>query len=165
MSLAAFTGQESDEGRVRVYEWTESQRMQLGSNLDEVVGEESYYYNVAISSNGNRVVVVGTHSSEAAAGRVQQLYDCWTGSQWMQVGSDMNGNSAGDLFGWRVAISSDGNRVAIAARGHDGSSSGIKIVMNGSDQLVRIQRCLLQGCAVLQLGNGLVGFHCVKFPR
>ena len=53
--------------------------MQLGSNLDEAVEVESWY-TVALSSNGNRVVV-GTYSiaPEAPAGRVQ-IYD-WTGSQ------------------------------------------------------------------------------------
>jgi hypothetical protein len=38
-----------------------------------------------------------------------------TGRNWVQVGSDIDGEAAGDKSGWGVSFSSDGFRVAIGA--------------------------------------------------
>jgi hypothetical protein len=40
----------------------------------------------------------------------------WGGSSWTQLGSDINGGANGEQSGWSVALSGDGNTVAIGAR-------------------------------------------------
>ena len=42
---------------------------------------------------------------------------------WTQVGSDIDGEAAGDYSGRSVSMSSDGTRIAIGARGNDGTGT------------------------------------------
>jgi hypothetical protein len=44
-----------------------------------------------------------------------KVYD-WNGSAWTQVGNTLTGTATGDEFGRRLAISGDGNIIAVAAR-------------------------------------------------
>jgi hypothetical protein len=46
-----------------------------------------------------------------------------TGSSWVQVGSDINGEEAYDDLGWSVSLSSEGSRVAIGAPYNNGSGT------------------------------------------
>ena len=112
-------------GQVRVYDWTESQWTQVGSDLN---GDDSSSLgaSVSLSSDGTRVAI-GAISGNGkdynygfdSTGQVR-VYD-WTGSKWKQVGSDLNGEGALDKFGSSVALSSDGTRVAIGAPFNNGN--------------------------------------------
>ena len=42
---------------------------------------------------------------------------------WKQLGSDLDGESAGDLSGYVTSMSSDGTIVAIGAQNNDGNGS------------------------------------------
>ena len=46
---------------------------------------------------------------------------------WTQVGADIDGEAVGDLSGYSVSLSSDGTRVAIGARGNDGTGSDARV--------------------------------------
>jgi hypothetical protein len=46
-----------------------------------------------------------------------------SGGTWTQVGSDIDGEAAGDHSGWSISMSSDGTRVAIGAIGNDGAGT------------------------------------------
>jgi hypothetical protein len=48
----------------------------------------------------------------------------WDGSDWQQLGSDIDGEVAGDRSGYSVSLNSAGDRVAIGARSNDGNGSG-----------------------------------------
>jgi hypothetical protein len=103
-------------GHVRVYDWTGSQWTQVGFDLDGEGTNDEFGISVALSSDGSRVAIGAPGNSDNGddAGHVR-VYD-WTGSQWMQVGSALNGEAADDFFGSSVALSSSGTRVAIGAR-------------------------------------------------
>ena len=89
------------------------------------VGEEfdSKGTSVSLSADGNRFAV----SSAAGEGGRVQVYD-WdsTASMWVQVGGDLDG-VAGDSFGWRIDLSDEGNRIAIAAVGDDNSGRFVRV--------------------------------------
>jgi len=97
-------------GRVRLYDWEGSQWVMVSPDF---VGSQRFGQGVALSSDGNRVAI-GICSTENKEYGLVRIYD-WAGSQWSQVGSDLVGEVAGDWFGSDIAMSSDGNRVAIAA--------------------------------------------------
>jgi len=106
-------GVEADQaGHVRIYDWRGSQWTQVGSDLDGEATGDWFGWSVALSSDGNRVAI-GGYGSDSNTGHVR-VFD-WTGGEWMQVGSNLNGNGADDWFGRSVALSSDGTRVAIGA--------------------------------------------------
>jgi hypothetical protein len=68
---------------------------------------------VSLSSDGT-IVAIGGFSNDASgsnAGHVRVLQ--WSGSAWVQLGADIDGEAADDRFGRSAALSSDGTIVAI----------------------------------------------------
>ena len=57
---------------------------------------------------------MGGDGNGSDSGHVR-IYD-FNGSAWVQVGADINGESAGDNSGIRGSLSSDGSIVALGAR-------------------------------------------------
>ena len=108
----------------------------------DLVGSQRLGHGVALSSDGNRVAL-GKSSPEIKDYGHVRIYD-WAGSQWSQVGSDLVGEVAGDWFGSDIAMSSDGNRVAIMA-----SSSGT------GDDTSHVQIFEWSGTQWTQLGSNL----------
>ena len=92
---------------------------QLGSDIAAIEAADQSGYRVAMDADGSRLVV-GAPLHDGGRGTVR-VYD-WNGSAWTQVGADIDGEAAGDQFGFSVSISSDGSRVAIGARFNDGTT-------------------------------------------
>jgi len=95
---------------------------QIGNSLiGEYSGDRSGE-SVAISANGN-VIAVGAQMNDgtgANSGHVR-VYE-WNGVTWLQRGNDIDGEYTGDLFGFSIDLSSDGNRIVISGPFNRGSS-------------------------------------------
>lgn len=75
---------------------------------------------VALSGNGNRLAVGGnTNDGNGADSGHVRVYN-FNGTNWAQMGTDINGEAAGDNSGVRVSLSEDGSVVAIGAHLNDG---------------------------------------------
>ena len=107
-------------GHVRVYGLTGGAWAQLGSDIDGEAGFDFSGASVSLSSDGSRVAIGAPNNDGAGpnAGHVR-VYNL-TGSAWVQVGSDIDGEAAGDYSGGSVSLTSGGSRVAIGANGNDG---------------------------------------------
>ena len=108
-------------GHVRVFQFDGNRSYdRAGMDIDgEAAGDESGT-SVALSADGSRVAV-GAPKNSSGAGHVR-IHE-FVGGSWIQVGADIDGEAAGDESGTSVALSADGNRVAIGAplntaRGH-----------------------------------------------
>ena len=116
-------GNGSDAGHVRVYEWNGSAWAQRGSDIDgEAAGDQSGN-SVSLSSDGT-IVAIGVNYNDGNgtySGHVR-VYE-WNGTNWVQRGSDIDGEAANDYSGYSVSLSSDGTIVAIGAYGNDGNGS------------------------------------------
>ena len=116
-------GNGTDAGHVRIYEWSGSSWSQLGSDIDGEAAGDAFGWSVSMDSDGNRVAI-GAHTNDGNgtdAGHVR-IYE-WSGSSWSQLGSDIDGEAAGDAFGYSVSMDSDGDRVAIGGYGNDGNGN------------------------------------------
>lgn len=120
-------GNGSTAGHVRIYEESGGMWTQLGSDIDgEAVGDLSGR-SVSISADGTRVAI-GAHRNDGnglSAGHVR-IYE-ESGGVWTQIGSDIDGEAAGDFSGVSVSISANGTRVAIGATDNyagNGDASG-----------------------------------------
>ncbi|MBC48313.1 MAG: hypothetical protein CMF24_01140 [Ilumatobacter sp.] len=107
----------SASGHARVFEWDTALLTwsQLGTDIDGVAGGDESGAAVAISENGNRVAIGSPYHDGPAnsTGHVRVFeYD---GNDWIQVGGDIEGGTLADWLGWAVAMSSDGNRIAVGA--------------------------------------------------
>lgn len=96
---------------------------QIGSNIDGEADGDRSGRSVAISADGSRVAIGAIRNDDGGsnAGHVRVYSE--SGGLWTQVGSDIDGEAAGDNFGRAVALSSDGTRVAIGAPKNDGIGS------------------------------------------
>ena len=134
-------------GHVRVYEWSGSGWVQLGTDLDGEAAEDGAGYSVALSSDGTRVAfgAIRNDGNGANAGHVR-VFD-WNGVAWVQLGGDIDGEASGDQTGWSVSLSSDGSRIAVgaAANAGNGASAGHVRVFDWN------------GVAWVQLGSDIDG--------
>ena len=100
---------------------TQAQWAQRGNDINGEAAEDQSGTSVAISDDGN-VLAIGAHLNNGTstyAGHVR-VYN-WNGSAWTQRGNDIDGEATGDRSGHSVAISDDGNIVAIGAFENNGA--------------------------------------------
>ena len=116
-------GHDNNKGRVLVYEYNETSNTwpQLGS---DIVGEanDNSGNSVSLSSDG-MIVAIGAlwHDNVKGCVRVYEYNE--TSNTWTQLGSDIDGELAGDQSGYSVSLSSDGTIVAIGAHLNDGTGA------------------------------------------
>jgi flagellin-like hook-associated protein FlgL len=112
----------NDSGYVRIYTWSGSSWTAVGN---PIIGEsaEDKFNKVSISTDGKTVAVgaTGNDGNGADSGHVR-VYS-WNGTAWIQLGADINGEAAGDISGYSVALSDAGDTVAIGAPENDGNGS------------------------------------------
>lgn len=116
-------GNGSNAGHVRIYEWSSSNWIQLGNDIDGESADDWSGLSTSISSDGNRVAI-GAYRNDGVgtnAGHVR-IYE-WSGSNWIQLGDDIDGEAAENYSGQSISLSSDGERIAIGAIGNDGNGS------------------------------------------
>ena len=90
---------------------------------DDINGEafgDNFGISVAMSADGNRIAIGALYNTNSA-GHVR-VYS-WNGTAWTQTGTDIDGEADGDQSGYSVAMSADGNRIAIGAYDNDGNGS------------------------------------------
>ena len=114
-------GNGSNAGHVRVYSWNGTAWTQTGTDIDGEAAGDWLGYSVAMSTDGNRIAIGGIRNdgSDNNAGHVR-VYS-WNGTTWTPTGTDIDGEAAGDEFGSSVAMSADGNRIAVGAPNNDGT--------------------------------------------
>ncbi len=116
-------GNGGNSGHVRVYAWNGTAWVQRGTDLEGVSGSDVFGSSVALSSDGT-IVAIGAPENDGNgvnSGHVRVFV--WNGSAWVQRGSAINGEAAGDLSGSAVDLSSDGSILAIGAGQNDGNGS------------------------------------------
>src|SRR5690554_2326590 len=90
-------------------------QVQIGVDIDGDAPDDHFGCGVAMSADGS-VIAVGAPFNDgngADAGHVR-VYSNASGT-WTQIGDDIEGKSAGDQSGYRVALSADGSIVALSS--------------------------------------------------
>ena len=125
-------GTGSNSGHVRVYNFNNGSWDQLGADIDgEIAGDQSGY-SVSLSDDGTTVAIGakynGGNGYSSGHVRVYELND----TNWVQKGTDIDGEAVDDWSGSSVSLSADGTTVAIGATGNDenGTNSGHVRVYN-----------------------------------
>ena len=87
---------------------------QLGADIDADAADDSFGAAVAVSDDGDTVIIGSPNSNDFLGGA--QVYR-WDGSAWTQLGADLVPapfiSDGFDNFGSTTAISADGNTVAV----------------------------------------------------
>ena len=123
-------------GQVRVLEWNGTAWVQMGNGLDGEAAGDRAGFACMLSRDGTRVIsgAFFNDGQGTSAGHARVFE--WDGVAWGQLGADIDGVSADDRAGFSVAISDNGNRVAVGAPSHVGTgiSGHVRVFafMNGS---------------------------------
>ena len=102
----------SSAGSVYVYDWSGSAWTQVGSKIEGTAGYDQEGNFLSMSDDGSRIATSANdyYNTPSYVGRIR-VYD-WSGSAWVQAGSDIEGLLAND-FSTRPSLSGDGTRLAI----------------------------------------------------
>src|SRR5690606_29948439 len=116
-------------------------QIQIGSDIDGETLRDEFGYSVDLSSNGS-IVAIGARYNDGNGGNAGhvRIFENQLGN-WVQIGSDIDGEATGDNSGHSVSLSSDGSIVAIGAttNGGNGASSGqVRVYENQSGSWVQI---------------------------
>jgi hypothetical protein len=116
---------DGSDNTARIYEYSSGSWSQIGA---DIVGEASddALSKVSLNSSGS-ILAVGAQLNDgngSNAGHVRVFE--YSGGSWNQLGSDIDGEAAGDGSGVSVSINGTGTIVAIGASGNDdaGNASG-----------------------------------------
>ena len=108
-------GNGSNSGHVRVYRSNGSQWTQLGTDIDgEAAGDRSGGA-VSLSADGNTLAIGSAWNNDNGNSAGHTRVYRWNGSQWVQLGADIDGELANGLSGTSVSLSADSSRLAIGA--------------------------------------------------
>ncbi|MCF8428677.1 MAG: T9SS type A sorting domain-containing protein [Bacteroidia bacterium] len=107
-----------DNGRVRVYYWNGTGWVQKGADIWGQSTAESSGYSISMP-NANTLSIGAPDNSEnaTATGKVRIFY--WNNSNWIQKGTDIDGDKYFDLSGSSVSMP-DSNTIAIGGEGNGG---------------------------------------------
>lgn len=98
-------------GGVAVFDWDGDSWDQAGAAIEGFAEYEFFSRTVELSESGDRLAV---GASGARGTGVVRTYD-WDGVRWARSGDDIEGEAEGDLAGVALALSADGDRVAIGS--------------------------------------------------
>lgn len=110
--IAASKWGNSSDGYVEVYTWNGTAWIQKGTTISDG-GSDKSGTGVAISSDGNRIVVGAPNSGAMTQGNVK-VYS-YSGSAWAQLGSTITGWINGMNLGSSVSMSDSGNEILVGA--------------------------------------------------
>jgi hypothetical protein len=89
--------------------WTQLGNAFLGTQENESLG----HYTI-LSGDGTRITISSdAYFNNTLKGSVK-VYD-WNGTNWVQIGSKLEGNTETDRFGWGTDMSKDGNTLVVGA--------------------------------------------------
>jgi hypothetical protein len=140
-------GNGSKSGHVKIYQLDGTNWNQLGSDIDGGAAGDESGYSVAMSDDGERVAIGAYEANVNGSGSGHVRVFWLDGTNWNQLGADIDGEAANDYSGTFVSISADGGTVAVSASYNDGNGF--------SSGHVRMYR--LDGANWKQLGDDIDG--------
>ncbi|MEX0680521.1 MAG: T9SS type A sorting domain-containing protein [Balneolales bacterium] len=104
-------------GSIQILEWVSNEWIQTGSTIHGDAYDR-FGHSISFSGDGNIIAVSGPYASNGnpyTVGKVQ-VYS-YNGMDWEQLGSDLSGVQSNGYFGWSIALSDDGSRLVVGAKG------------------------------------------------
>lgn len=113
----------SYKGRVRIYQNSGGDWIQLGQDIYGVANGDKFGEEIGLSDDGTTIVIGSRYNddSEYNAGHVRVFK--YSNGSWNQEGEAITGEASSDSNGYSVAINSSGTIVAIGAPYNDGKEN------------------------------------------
>lgn len=137
----------NNSGSVRIYENMGGTWTQLGGDIDGDASDDNFGFSIALSDDGS-IVAIGAYRNDvggASAGQLKIFQ--YNGSSWTQMGTNIYSYVDWDHLGMSVALSADGNTVAVGVDLSD---------MNGL-QSGHVEVYHFNGSSWQQVGGDIIG--------
>lgn len=110
-------------GEVTVFKFVSGNWILMGNSIPGLDAGAWFGFDVSLNNAGNRVIVGAPYADEGFinSGKVKVFE--FDGSNWNQLGNEINGNSSHDWLGYKVSINSSGNTFAVSAFQSDGNGN------------------------------------------
>lgn len=132
-------------GHVKIYQNNGGTWTQIGNTINGDAANDQSGFVIDLSDDGS-IVAVGARLNDGGgtnSGHVKVYQN--NGGTWTQIGSDIEGSNANDVFGSSLSLSANGNILAVGARFNNSSNSGYVRVFENN------------GGSWSQIGSDLVG--------
>ncbi len=106
-------------GHARVLRFDGATWNQLGEDVDGEAAGDLFGESVDISSDGRVALIGATGNSGNGHGSGHTRSFVYHGSEWLQLGDDIDGEAPGDHSGFSVAVSGDSQTTVIGAIGNN----------------------------------------------
>lgn len=136
-------------GATRVFEFNGTSWVQLGDTIEGENSQDLSGWSVSINNDGTRIIIGSVANGDNGAGSGQARVYEYNGVIWVQLGNDIEGETAYLRAGADVAMNGLGDRVAVGFAENNNPSQG------AGKGILRIFE--LQGGTWLQVGEDLVG--------
>lgn len=111
----------------------------MGGDIDAEAAGDNFGFSISLCSDGS-VLAIGANQNNGngiGSGHVR-VYE-YDGTEWSQIGNDIDGGTAGDNFGYSPSINSDGSVLAIGAIETRGDGVGyVRVYKNFMGSWVQI---------------------------
>ena len=114
-------GNGDDSGHARVFTLTDGVWVQVGADIDGETADDESGLSVAMNAVGDTVIIGAPYNDGNGDSSGQARVFTLTDGVWVQVGADIDGETAGDRSGWSVAMNAAGDTVIIGAPYNDGN--------------------------------------------
>lgn len=120
------TGNDSNgnnSGQVKVYEYNNGNWVQIGNDINGEAGSDTFGNQVSLSSDGS-ILAIGAMFNDGNgqdSGHVK-VYG-YNAGNWIQLGNNIEGESASDFSGISVSLNANGNILAIGASRNNGNGN------------------------------------------
>jgi len=103
---------------------------QIGQGINGEAAFDQSGWGLSMSSNGN-IVAIGSEGNDENGNNSGQVrvYEN-INNVWTQIGSNINGEEAGDYFGYSISLSSNGNIVAIGSYVKNNYAGQVRVFEN-----------------------------------
>ncbi len=110
-------------GKARVYKYNGSSWSQIGTDLLGQNVRDSFGYSISLNGTGNIVAIGSPHSNNGGTLKGSTSVFQNSSSNWVAIGTYINGETTGDKSGSAVKLSIDGTRLLIGAPNNKGGST------------------------------------------
>jgi len=114
-------GQCGGKGSAEVWEYDGCLWNKKGTIVFGDQYEDNFGHFVSISDDGNRLAV-GAPFADSNAGRVKVFNYNSDDDAWVQIGTNIDGDAAGENFGYSGDLSANGNYLIVGAPKHNSNS-------------------------------------------
>lgn len=130
-----------NSGHARVYKYVNGVWVQLGSDIDGEASYDQSGWEVSLSRDASTLAISAPYNDANGVDSGHTKVYKFVDGTWVQLGSNINGDAAGDLSGHFISLSGDASTLAIGALYNDsnGSSSGhVRIYKFVNDTWVQV---------------------------